>query len=144
MIPVPANTPANTKDWLAAGVIDMRRGFATLAAQPETTLKQDPFTGHLFVFRDRRGDLIKVIWWDGQGACVAVVARTNGALPWQLSKRLERGRFLWRSSKEGKVAPTPAQLAMLLEGIDWRLPQRKPSGLAATDGCARAAVRRPL
>lgn len=60
MIPV----PANTRVWLAAGVTDMRRGFTTLAAQAEQTLKQDPFTGHLFVFRGRRGDLIKIIWWE--------------------------------------------------------------------------------
>ena len=66
MIPV----PANTRVWLAAGVTDMRRGFTTLAAQAEQTLKQDPFAGHMFVFRGRRGDLIKIIWWDGQGACL--------------------------------------------------------------------------
>jgi transposase len=59
--------PVNTRVWLAAGVTDMRRGFATLAAQAETTLKQDPFAGHLLVFRGRRGDLIKVIWWDVYG-----------------------------------------------------------------------------
>lgn len=63
MIPV----PANTRVWLAAGVTDMRKGFAALAAQAEGVLKQDPFAGHLFVFRGRRGDLVKVIWWDGQG-----------------------------------------------------------------------------
>ena len=89
----------------------MRRGFATLAAQAEQTLQQDPFNGHLFVFRGRRGDLIKIIWWDGQGACL-------------FSNRLEKGRFVWPSAKDGKVALTPAQLAMLLEGIDWRIPQR--------------------
>ncbi len=66
MIPV----PSNTRVWLAAGVTDMRRGFATLAAQAEQTLKQNPYCGHMFVFRGRRGDLIKVIWWDGQGACL--------------------------------------------------------------------------
>ena len=75
MIPV----PAGARVWLAAGTTDMRKGFATLAAQAEGTLKEDPYAGHLFVFRGRRGDLIKVIWWDGQGACVAIVARTNGA-----------------------------------------------------------------
>ena len=62
--------------------------------------------------RGRRGDLIKIIWWDGQGACL-------------FSKRLEKGRFVWPSAKEGKIALTAAQLAMLLEGIDWRLPQRR-------------------
>jgi transposase len=110
--------PANTKVWLAAGVTDMRRGFVTLAAQAEKTLKQDPFSGYLFVFRGRRGDLIKVIWWDGQGACL-------------FAKRLERGRFVWPAATEGKVALTPAQLAMLLEGIDWRVPQRSWTPLAA-------------
>ena len=107
MIPV----PSNTKVWLAAGVTDMRRGFNTLAAQAEQTLAQDPFSGHLFVFRGRRGDLLKIIWWDTQGACL-------------FSKRLERGRFVWPAAKEGKITLTAAQLAMLLEGIDWRMPQR--------------------
>ncbi len=65
MIPV----PSNTRVWLAAGVTDMRRGFNTLAAQTENVLAEDPFCGHLFVFRGRRGDLLKIIWWDGQGAC---------------------------------------------------------------------------
>ncbi len=54
MIPV----PANTRVWLAAGVTDMRKGFTALAAQAEGVLKQDPFAGHLFVFRGRRGDLM--------------------------------------------------------------------------------------
>ena len=107
MIPV----PAGARVWLAAGVADMRRGFATLAAQAEATMKEDPYAGHLFVFRGRRGDLIKMIWWDGQGACL-------------FSKRLEKGRFVWPAANDGKVALPPAQLAMLLEGIDWRTPQR--------------------
>jgi len=107
MIPV----PTNTKVWLAAGVTDMRKGYASLAAQAEKVLELDPFAGHLFVFRGRRGDLIKVIWWDGQGACL-------------FSKRLERGRFVWPATTGGKVSLTSAQLAMLLEGIDWRMPRR--------------------
>ena len=107
MIPV----PSGARVWLAAGVTDMRRGFATLSAQAQDVMKEDPFAGHLFVFRGRRGDLIKVIWWDGQGACL-------------FSKRLERGRFVWPAVKEGKVSLTPAQLSMLLEGIDWRMPAR--------------------
>ncbi len=72
------------------------------AAQAEATLKLDPYAGHLFVFRGRRGDLIKVIWYDGQGSC-------------PFSKRLEKGRFVWPSAKEGRVALTPAQMAMLLD-----------------------------
>lgn len=104
MIPV----PANTRVWLAAGATDMRRGFTTLAAQAEQTLKQGPFAGHLFVFRGRRGNLIKIIWWDGQSACL-------------FSKRLEKGRFVWPSAKEGKIALTAAQLAML--DVDKSLPE---------------------
>ena len=63
------------------------------------------------MFRGRRGDLIKIIWWDGQGACL-------------FAKRLERGRFVWPAAKSGKVHLSQAQLSMLLEGIDWRAPQR--------------------
>jgi transposase len=63
--------PANTRVWLAAGVTDMRRGFTTLAAQAEQTLKQDPFAGHPFVFRGRRGDLIKTISLSGMKSCAA-------------------------------------------------------------------------
>ncbi|WP_299823168.1 IS66 family insertion sequence element accessory protein TnpB [uncultured Jannaschia sp.] len=107
MIPV----PASTRVWLAAGVTDMRRGFTTLAAQAEQTLERDPFAGHMFVFRGRCGDLIEIIWWDGPDACLS-------------GRRLGRGRFVWPSAKEGKVPLTAAQLSMLLEGIDWRVPQR--------------------
>lgn len=107
MIPV----PTNTKVWLSAGVTDMRKGFNGLSALAEKVLKQNPYCGHLFVFRGRRGDLIKVIWFDGQGSCL-------------FSKRLEKGKFVWPSAKDGKLSLTPAQLAMLLEGIDWRMPQR--------------------
>jgi transposase len=107
MIPV----PVGTKVWLAAGVTDMRKGFNGLSALTGQVLEQDPYSGHLFVFRGRRGDLIKVIWWDGQGACL-------------FSKRLERGRFVRPSAAGGKLVIGAAQLAMLLEGIDWRMPQR--------------------
>jgi transposase len=101
MIPV----PPQTKIWLCAGVTDMRKGFAGLSSLAEKVLGQEPYSGHLFIFRGRRGDLIKVIWYDGQGSCL-------------FSKRLERGRFVWPSSKEGKLILSPAQLAMLLEGIN--------------------------
>jgi transposase len=103
--------PSGTRVWLAAGVTDLRRGFDGLAALVQTQLEADPFNGHLFVFRGRRGDLIKVLWWDGQGICL-------------FCKRLERGRFVWPSAPSGSIALTPAQLSMLLEGIDWRIPQR--------------------
>lgn len=89
MIPV----PAQTRVWLAAGVTDMRKGFNGLAALAEKVLEQDPYSGHLLVFRGRRGDLVKVIWFDGQGACL-------------FSKRLERGRFVWPSPAQGRVSVT--------------------------------------
>lgn len=107
MIPV----PSNTRVWLAAGVTDMRRGFNTLASQASSVLAEDPHSGHLFVFRGRRGDLLKIIWWDSQGACL-------------FCKRLEKGRFVWPAAKDGKISLSPAQLSMLLEGIDWRMPQK--------------------
>jgi transposase len=67
MIPV----PSNTRVWLAAGVTDMRRGFNTLAAQTEKELAEDPYSGHLFVFCGRRGDLLKIILLSGMQACPA-------------------------------------------------------------------------
>ncbi len=82
-----------------------------LRQEAENVLREDPYSGHLFVFRGRRGDLIKIVWWDGQGACL-------------FSKRLEKGRFVWPSPAAQKVCVTAAELAMLLEGIDWRAPQR--------------------
>jgi transposase len=114
MIPV----PSNARIWLAAGVTDMRRGFNTLAAQTEKVLELDPYSGHLFVFRGRRGDLLKIIWWDAQGACL-------------FTKRLERGRFVWPAAKDGSVNLSPSQLAMLLEGIDWRAPVKTWTPLTA-------------
>jgi transposase len=114
MIPV----PSNARIWLAAGVTDMRRGFNTLAAQTGKVLELDPYSGHLFVFRGRRGDLLKIIWWDAQGACL-------------FTKRLERGRFVWPAAKDGKVSLSPSQLAMLLEGIDWRAPVKTWTPLTA-------------
>ncbi|WP_322405063.1 IS66 family insertion sequence element accessory protein TnpB [Massilia luteola] len=103
--------PAGTRIWLAAGATDMRSGFNGLAAKVETALNEDPYSGHVFVFRGRRGDLVKVLWWTGDGLCL-------------LCKRLERERFVWPQASEGTVTMTQAQLSMLLEGIDWRRPER--------------------
>jgi transposase len=97
--------------WIAAGVTDLRRGFTGLSALVQTALQQDPFAGHVFVFRGRRGDLIKLLWFDGEGLCL-------------FAKRLERGRFVWPRAENGTVSLTRAQLSMLLEGIDWRHPVR--------------------
>lgn len=105
------SVPAGTQIWIAAGVTDLRRGFTGLGAIVQGKLEQDPFGGHVFVFRGRRGDLIKVLWWDGDGLCL-------------FSKRLERGRFVWPRVESGTLSLTRAQLSMLLEGIDWRRPVR--------------------
>lgn len=107
MMPVPAGTHV----WLATGPTDMRKGFNGLALLVQEVLKRDPHGGHLFVFRGRRGDLLKVLWHDGQGFCL-------------FAKRLERGRFIWPMTAGGTVTITAAQLGYLLEGIDWRAPQR--------------------
>src|SRR3974390_3951691 len=102
--------PANTRIWIAAGVTDLRRGFTGLSGLVQTALQQDPLSGHVFVFRGRRGDLIKVLWFDGDGLCL-------------FAKRLERGRFVWPKAESGTVSLTRAQLSMLGEGIDWRRPE---------------------
>jgi len=106
MIPI----PSGARVWLVTGHTDMRKGFDGLALIVQETLRRDPHSGHLFVFRGRRGSLIKCLWSDGQGLCL-------------FSKRLERGRFLWPSLADGTVTISTAQLSYLLSGIDWRMPQ---------------------
>ncbi len=101
--------PPGTRVFLACGATDMRKGFDGLAAQVQLVLARDPHSGALFLFRGRRGDLVKALWWDGQGLAL-------------YAKRLERGRFVWPQAKDGVVSLTPAQLSMLFEGIDWRMP----------------------
>jgi transposase len=102
--------PSGARVWLATGHTDMRKGFDGLALIVQETLKRDPHSGHLFVFRGRRGVLIKCLWWDGQGLCL-------------FSKRLEKGRFIWPSVAGGAVTISVAQLGYLLSGIDWRMPR---------------------
>ncbi|WP_151445810.1 IS66 family insertion sequence element accessory protein TnpB [Lacisediminimonas profundi] len=64
--------PAGTRVWIAAGVTDMRCCFNGLAAKVETVLAEDPFSGHVFVFRGRRGHIIKLLWWSGDGPCAGI------------------------------------------------------------------------
>jgi len=103
--------PSGTRIWIAAGFTDMRRGFQGLSAQVQTVLELQPFSGHVFIFRGRRGDIVKCLWFDGDGLCL-------------FAKRLERGRFVWPKAESGTVSLSPAQLSMLLEGIDWRHVER--------------------
>jgi len=105
MIPV----PSGVRVWLAVGRTDMRRGMNGLALQVQEAMKRDPFAGDLFVFRGKRGDMIKILWHDGLGMSL-------------YAKRLERGRFVWPTASSGSVAISAAQLAYMLDGIDWRNP----------------------
>ncbi len=106
-----------TQVWLACRPTDMRKGFNGLAAQVKHMLRSDPFSGHVFVFRGKRGDYVKALHWDGSGLCL-------------FAKRLEHGRFMWPPVMDERYQMTRAQLALLLEGMDWRrtcaapLPQR--------------------
>ena len=93
--------------YLATRPCDMRKGLDGLAAQVRNVLAADPCSGSLFVFRGRRDDMLKILAWDGSGLCL-------------FSKRLERGRFVWPPIVDGRLLLTPAQLALLIEGIDWR------------------------
>jgi transposase len=107
MIPV----PSGVRVWLAVGRTDMRKGMNGLALQVQETLGRDPHAGDLYLFRGVKGDLVKVLWHDGLGMSL-------------YAKRLEKGRFIWPSPAEGVVSITPAQMAYMLEGIDWRHPQQ--------------------
>src|ERR1700733_6282792 len=103
--------PSGVRVWLACGHTDMRKGMDGLAMLAQQVLEESPFSGALFAFRGRHGGLVKLLWYDGQGMCL-------------FSKRFERGHFVWPTTNTGRVSLSPAQLSMLLEGIDWRMPQR--------------------
>ena len=107
MIPL----PSGVRVWVATGHTDMRRGMNSLALLVQEGLQRDPHGGDLYLFRGKNGKLIKILWHDGLGMSL-------------YAKRLERGRFVWPQATSGAVSLTPAQLSMLLEGIDWRMPVR--------------------
>ena len=107
MIPI----PAGGRVWIATGHTDMRKGMNSLSLQIQETLKRNPFGGDLYIFRGRRGDLVKILWSDALGMSLYL-------------KRLERGKFIWPSPADGVIAITAAQMGYMLEGIDWRHPQR--------------------
>ena len=106
MIPI----PSGVRVWIATGHTDMRRGMQGLALQVQESLKRDPHAGDLYIFRGRRGDLAKILWHDGIGLSL-------------YAKRLDRGKFIWPSASAGAVSISAAQMAYMLEGIDWRNPQ---------------------
>ena len=101
--------PSDTRISLVAGVTDMRKSFNGLGEQVQHVLDENPFSGHLFIFRGRR-DMIKILWADADGLCL-------------FTKRLEEGLFIWPAVRDGKVSITRSQLAMLLDKLDWRQPK---------------------
>lgn len=103
--------PAGARIWVATGVTDMRKGMHGLALLVQEGHKRDPFAGDIYVFRGRGGSLVKALWHDGLGLSL-------------YAKRLDRGRFVWPATVDGVTALTAGQLSYLLEGIDWRNPQR--------------------
>jgi transposase len=91
--------------WLATSPVDMRRSFDRLAEHVRTILVGDPTSGHLFVFRNRGGERLKILWWDRSGYAIYY-------------KRLERGTFAFPSADEASVAIDSGQLMKLLSGLD--------------------------
>lgn len=101
---------SNAKIYLSCGVTDMRKGISGLSILASSVISQKIPTGAMFVFRGKRSDRIKILWWDGQGFCL-------------FYKCLDKGKFTWpRSTDNGNIRVTKAQLSMLIEGIDWRNP----------------------
>lgn len=98
------------KVYLACGITDMRNGIDGLSALVKKQIDLDVIESKaVFVFRGRRADRVKLLWWDGQGLCL-------------FQKRLEAGKFMWPVTTNGTARLSQAQLSMLLEGIDWRRP----------------------
>jgi transposase len=98
--------PTGLRVLVATKPVDFRRGMDGLAAYVQEHLKSDPYSGVVYVFRAKRADRVKLLFWDGTGVCL-------------LTKRLEDARFRWPAIKDGVMRLSPAQLAALLEGLDW-------------------------
>lgn len=99
-------TPPNVRVFVATKSVDFRKGMDGLAAIVESELKLDPFSGVIYVFRAKRADRVKLLFWDGTGICL-------------LAKRLEGSKFHWPRIVDGVMRLSPAQLSALLEGLDW-------------------------
>lgn len=105
---------------VATRPVDFRKGMDGLAALVQEYRKDDPFSGTVFVFRAKRADRIKLVWWDGSGLCL-------------FAKRLEQGGFRWPKIEDGVIRLTAAQLAALIEGMEWtRVRAVEPRVPAAT------------
>jgi transposase len=100
------SAPSGVRIVVATAPVDGRKGMDSLAAVVQQAMRDNPFSGDLFIFRTKRADRIKIVVWDGSGL-------------WLHQKRLEGGRFTWPPIKDGAIILSPAQLAMLLEGLEW-------------------------
>lgn len=98
--------PQNLRVLIATKSVDFRKGMDGLAALVAAELKLEPFSGIVYVFRSKRADRVKLLFWDGTGVCL-------------VAKRLEGGRFRWPKVEDGVMRLSPAQLSALLEGLDW-------------------------
>lgn len=106
------NVESGSRIYLCTGHTDMRKGINGLSLLAQSVISDKLNTGALFAFRGKRADRIKVLWWDGQGFCLYY-------------KCLDIGKFVWPKLDEQKsLVITRAQLAMLIEAIDWRSPVR--------------------
>ena len=99
--------PTGIRVLVATKPVDFRKGAEGLAAMVRESMGADPFSGAIYVFRSKRADRIKLVYFDGTGVCL-------------FSKRLEDGKFQWPAIADGVVRLTAAQLQALLEGLDWR------------------------
>ena len=107
MIPALSGAPpSGVRVLIATRPVDFRKGMDGLAAVVKEHLRADPYSGAIFVFRAKRADRVKLIMWDGTGLCL-------------FAKRLEQGTFRWPKIEDGTMRLTPAQLAALIEGLDW-------------------------
>jgi transposase len=97
----------STRVLIATRTVDFRKGADSLAALVKAAFGADPFSGVVYVFRAKKADRVKLIWWDGTGLCL-------------MAKRLEQGGFHWPAIHDGVMRLTAAQLGALLEGLDWR------------------------
>jgi transposase len=109
--------PSGTRVYLSCKPVDMRKGFDGLSAYVADALGNDPYSGAVFVFRGRRADYVKILYWYGTGLCL-------------FAKRLENGDFAWPPLVRDWVQMTPAKLALLLEGIDWRRTHKPAASVA--------------
>jgi transposase len=100
--------PPGTKVFLACQPIDLRAGFDGLAAKVQQIIGADPFSGHVFIFRSKRGHYLKGLYWDGSGPCL-------------FAKRLERHKFVWPPIVDGTLTLTPARMDILafMTSSDW-------------------------